>query len=163
MRCEVSCLLFLSNEIWKQIIDYIPIKTLSELRFISKRFRTITTLSKRLEYYRQLSHRICEVNRLHNDFAETYDELHGRFCYYFNSRTRLYLKYRMQFIKNVFAPSNIHSHMFECPRSEYAINKCSSCPMLHSASHRSFFITLRMVIGMATTDGFSEDVETFVR
>ena len=78
---------------------------------------------------------------------ETYDNvLFKRFKYFFNFPTFCYLKYRMQFFKNTFIPSGILSHMFHCPRSEFAVNKCYRCALLHANSHPTFFYILKHFI-----------------
>ena len=159
----MSILLLLSNEVWNQIISYIPIATIAEIRFLCRSFSTIGLLSKRLNFYGQFSHRICFIDRLYDGFITGYDMFHSRTHYYLNSYTRLYLNYRMQFIKNIFMPVGVLCHMFECPRSEYTINKCFSCSMLHCASQKRFFVSLRNAVGIGSIDSFSDEIENFLR
>ena len=48
------------------------------------------------------------------------------FRFHFEQPTYLYLKYRLEPVKNLFLCSNVLFHLFNCPRSNYAVsNYCS--------------------------------------
>ena len=144
MRRE-SVLLYLSIEIWCSIIKLIPVNTLSKLRFLCRRFQMIATLSNKLNHYRKISHEIFNTEKLYDLFIDTYNNvLFQRFNYHFSFSTLCYLRYRTQFIKNQFLCSryrtqfiknqflcsSVLSHIFDCPRSEFAINNCHCCSRL---------------------------------
>ena len=156
---RASDLLYLSNEIWSQIIEYIPVTTLSELRFLCRRFQTIVTFSKRLEHYRKISHEICDTEKLYHVFIDCYNLLLRNLTYYFNFPSRCYLRYRLQFLKNLFIPSGILCHMFYCPRSEFAVSNCYRCAMLHVISHPNFLLHIKTLYRFKSVEGtFSDDV-----
>ena len=130
MRRE-SVLLYLSIEIWCSIIKLIPVNTLSELRFLCRRFQMIATLSNKFNHYRKISNEIFNTKKLYDLFIDTYNNvLFQRFNYHFSFPTLCYLRYRTQFIKNQFLCSSVLSHIFDCPRSEFAINNCHCCSRL---------------------------------
>ena len=156
---QASNLLYLSNEIWSQIIGYIPVTTLSKLRFLCRQFQTIVTLSKRLEHYRKISHEICDTEKLYGVFIDSYNLLLRNLTYYFDFPSRCYLRYRLQFLKNLFILSGILCHMFYCPRSEFAVNNCYCCAILHVISHRNFLLHIKTLYRFRSVEGtFSDDV-----
>ena len=63
----------------------------------------------------------------------------------------------MQFIKNQFICSNVLSHMFDCPRSEFAINNCYRCSRLRVTSFSTFFAYLEMLYRMIPAEGTFSD------
>ena len=141
-----SVLLQLNNEIWPIIIDFIPIRIVSELRFLCRRFHTISTLHNRLNHYRKISHGIFDTGKLYKLFIDNYNNvLFTRFKYYFNLPIVCYLRYRMQFIKNQFLCSHILSHLLDCPRSEFAVNRCYRCSRLHVTKQPTFLLHLKTI------------------
>lgn len=122
-----SVLLSLSNEIWMIIIAFISVKKLCQLRFLCWRFFTIVSLSKKIEYYRNISHNIVDVQKLYKCFIHLYHNVLFDRLVQFQQSTYLYLRFRLEPVKNLFLYSNISIHLFHCPRSNYALNNCSNC------------------------------------
>ena len=153
-------LLKLSNEIWQKIVIFISVKIVFELRFLNKRFNTISTLCDRLYYYRRISHEILNVEKLYELFVNLYQNvLFSRFRYYFNKPTLFYLRCRMQFMKNQFRCSHILSHMFDCPRSKFCSNNCNYCSRLYIDNQPTFFAHVRtLYILISTKSIFSDSV-----
>ena len=119
------------------------------------------TLSDRLNHYRKISHEIFDTQKLYDLFIDTYHNvLFQRFKYYFNFPTQCYLRYRIQFIKNQFICSNVLSHLFDCPRSEFGVNNCYRCSRLY-VTLSTFFAYLEALLKalyrMISTEGAFSD------
>ena len=79
-------------------------------------------------------------------------------------RALCYLRNRMQFIKNKFLCSHILSHLYDCPRSEFAVNRCYRCSRLHVIQQPTFLSHLKTIYRMISAVGaFSDDVVPLFR
>ena len=79
-------------------------------------------------------------------------------------RALCYLRNRMQFIKNKFLCSHILSHLYDCPRSEFAVNRRYRCSRLHVIQQPTFLSHLKTIYRMISAVGaFSDDVVPLFR
>ena len=62
----------------------------------------------------------------------------------------------MQFIKNQFFCSKVFSHLFDCPRSEFAVNNCYRCFHLY-VTPSTFFANIEALYRMISTEGAFSD------
>ena len=65
----------------------------------------------------------------------------------------------MQFIKNQFFCSKVFCHLFDCPRSEFAVNNCYRFFRLFVTSS-TFFANIEALYRMISTEvAFSDTVQ----
>ena len=125
-------LLSLNNEIWSIIIEFPSIKELYSLKFSCKRFNTVVSLSKKIDYYRMILHSIVDVKKYYECFIRLFnDVLLYRLSEQFDKSTYIYLKLNLEPVKNLFLVFNVLLHLFTCPRSNYAKNDCNFCSRLY--------------------------------
>ena len=109
------------------ILNFLPLRDIILLKFLSKRFCRLTFLNKKLKYFNLNSHGIFDVNEYYNTFLCFFDDLLKRFKMKFDFSTYLFLKYSFEDLKNQSMISNCLYHLFNCPRSIFARNDCLSC------------------------------------
>ena len=109
------------------ILNFLPLRDIILLKFLSKRFYRLTFLNKKLKYFNLNSHGIFDVNEYYNTFLCFFDDLLKRFKMKFDFSTYLFLKYSFEDLKNQSMISNCLYHLFNCPRSIFARNDCLNC------------------------------------
>ena len=87
----------------------------------------IVSLSKKIKYYRTVSHDILDTENFYKLFIDLYNNFlfDPTFRFHFEHPTYLYLKYRLESVKNLFPCSKVLFHLFNCPRSNYAVSNCN--------------------------------------
>ena len=135
MRESVSMLLYLNDDVWRIILQFLTNNELYQLKFLCRRFYMIISLSpffKKLDYYREIAHDIVDTDKLYECFIDLYDNfLFSKLSQEFQSSTLSYLKNHLEPVKNYFFCSNVLFQLFNCPRSNYAVNGCSLCSRLY--------------------------------
>ena len=95
------------------------------------RFYMIILLSpffKKLDYYREIVHDIVNMDKLHECFIDLYHNfVFSKLSQQFQSLTLSFLKNHLEPVKNYFLCFNVLFHLFNCPRSNYAVNDCFLC------------------------------------
>ena len=124
----------LPNEIWTLILDFLPLKDVFSLKFLSKRFYHISFLKKKLRYLTINSHKIFEVTEYYDMFFYMFNNLLNNLKMKFDVSTFLLLKYSLEDLKNLFMISNCLYHLFNCPRSVFAKNDCVYCSRIYIIS-----------------------------
>ena len=129
-----SVLLYLNDDFWMMNLQFLTNSELYQLKFLSRRFYMIISLSlffKKLDYYREIAHDIVGTDKLYKCFIDLYDSfLFSKLSQEFQSSTLSFSKNHLEPVKNYFLCSNIFFHLFNCPRSNYAVNNCSLCSRL---------------------------------
>ena len=78
-----------------------------------------------------ISHDIIDVKKYYENFIQLFnDVLLNNLSKQFDKSIYLYLKFSLEPVKNLLLVSNVLSHLFTCPRSNYAKNDCSFCSRL---------------------------------
>ena len=100
------------------------------------------SLSRKINYYRIISHEIFDTNKLYKLFIDLYNNFlfNDKFKWYFDHETCCYLRYCLKPVKNLFLCSNVLMHFFNCPRSNYAVNNCKQCSRLFVRSDSTDFL-----------------------
>ena len=123
-----TVLLYLNEEAWMTILQFLTNNELYQLKFLCRRFYMIISLSpffKKLDYYREIAHDIVDTDKLYECFIDLYDNfLFSKLSQEFQSSTLSSLKNHLEPVKNYFLCSNVLFHLFNCPRSNYAVSNC---------------------------------------
>ena len=78
-----------------------------------------------------ISHDIIDVKKYYENFIQLFnDVLLNNLSKQFDKSIYLYLKFSLEPVKNLLLVSNVLSHLFTCPKSNYAKNDCSFCSRL---------------------------------
>ena len=126
MRESVSMLLYLNGNVWRIILQFLTNNELYQLKFLCRRFHMIISLSpffKKLDYYREIAHDIVDTDKLYECFIDLYDN------FLFSNLSQEFKLSTLSFLKNHLEP--VLFHLFNCPRSNYAVNHCALCSRLY--------------------------------
>ena len=130
-----SVLLYLNDNVWMKILQFLTNNELYQLKFLSQRFYLIVLLSpffKKLDYYWEIAHDIVDTDKLHECFIDLYDNfLSSKLSQEFQLSTLSFSKNHLKPLKNYFLCSNVLFYLFNCPRSNYAVNHCALCSLLY--------------------------------
>ena len=86
---------------------------------------SLSPFFKKLDYYREIAHDIVDTDKLYECFIDLYDNfLFSKLSQEFQSSTLSSLKNHLEPVKNYFLCSNVLFHLFNCPRSNYAVSNC---------------------------------------
>ena len=86
---------------------------------------SLSPFFKKLDYYREIAHDIVDTDKLYECFMDLYDNvLFSKLFQQFQSSTLSFLKNHLELVKNYFLCSNVLFHLFNCPRSNYAVSNC---------------------------------------
>ena len=121
----------LPKEFWTLILNFLPLRDVFSLKFLSERFYHFSFLKKKLRYFTINSHKIFEVNEYYDMFFYMFNDLLNNLKMKFDVSTFLLLKYSLEDLKNLFMISNCLYHLFSCPRSVFARNDCVYCSRLY--------------------------------
>ena len=124
----------LPNEIWTLILNFLSLRDVILLKFLSKRFYRLSFLKKKLKYFSINSHKVFEVNEYYNMFFYFFNDLLDNLKMKFYVSTFLLLKYSLEDLKNQFMISNCLYHLLSCPRSVFARNDCVYCSRAYISS-----------------------------
>ena len=113
------------------ILNFVPLRDIISLKFLSKRFHRLSFLNKKLKYFNLNSHEIFDVNEYYNTFLYFPDDLLKRFKMKFDFSTYLFLKHSFEDLKNQSMISNCLYHLFNFPRSIFARNDCLNCSRIY--------------------------------
>ena len=92
---------------------------------------SLSSFFKKLDYYREIAHDIVDTDKLYECFIDLYDNfLFSKLSQEFQLSTLSFLKNHLEPVKNYFLCSNVLFHLFNCPRSNYAVNHCALCSQL---------------------------------
>ena len=70
-----------------------------------------------------ISHDIIDVKKYYENFIQLFnDVLLNNLSKQFDKSIYLYLKFSLEPVKNLLLVSNVLSHLFTCPKSNYAKN-----------------------------------------
>ena len=78
-----SVLLYLNDEVWMIILQFLMNNELYQLKFLCRRFYMIISLSpffKKLDYYREIAHDIVDMDKLYECFTDLYDNFFPLNC-----------------------------------------------------------------------------------
>ena len=134
-----SVLLYLNDNVWMIILQFLTNNELYQLKFLCRRFYMIISLSpffKKLDYYREIAHDIVDTDKLYECFIDLYDNfLFSKLSQEFQLSTLSFLKNHLEPVKNYFLcfiyVFYVLFHLFNCPRSNYAVNHCALCSRLY--------------------------------
>ena len=71
-----SVLLYLNDDVWVIILQFLTNNELDQLKFLCQRFYMIISRSpffKKLDYYREIAHDIVDTDKLYKYFLDLYD------------------------------------------------------------------------------------------
>ena len=86
---------------------------------------SLSPFFKKLDYYREIAHDIVDTDKLYECFMDLYDNvLFSKLFQQFQSSTLSFLKNHLEPVKNYFLCFNVLFHLFNCPRSNYAVSNC---------------------------------------
>ena len=71
-----SVLLYLNDDVWVIILQFLTNNELDQLKFLCQRFYMIISRSpffKKLDYYREIAHDIVAADKLYKYFLDLYD------------------------------------------------------------------------------------------
>ena len=71
-----SVLLYLNDDVWVIILQFLTNNELDQLKFLCRRFYMIISRSpffKKLRYYREIAHDIVDTDKLYKYFLDLYD------------------------------------------------------------------------------------------
>ena len=128
MRESFSMLLYLSDDVWRIILQFLTNNELYQLKFLCWRFYMIISFSpfcKNLDYYREIGHDVVDPDKLYECFIDLYDN------FFFINCLKNFSRCYLEPVKNYFLCSNVSFHLLNCPRSNYAVNDCSVCSRLY--------------------------------
>ena len=93
---------------------------------------SLSPFFKKLDYYREIAHDIVDTDKLYECFIDLYDNfLFSKLSQEFQLSTLSFSKNHLEPVKNYFLCSNVLFHLFNCPRSNYAVNHCALCSRLY--------------------------------
>ena len=128
-------LLYLNDDVWMIISQFLMNNELYQLKFLCQRFYMIISLSpfiKKLDYYGEFAHNIVDTDKLYDCFIDLYDNfLFSKLSQEFQLSTLSFLKNHLEPVENYFLCSNDLFHLFNCSRSNYAVNHCALCSRLY--------------------------------
>ena len=92
---------------------------------------SLSSFCKKLDYYWEIAHDIVDTDKLYECFLDLYNN----FLFYnlsqeFQLSTLSFLKNHLEPVKNYFLCSNVLFYLFNCQRSNYAVNCCALCSWL---------------------------------
>ena len=131
--------LYLNGNVWMIILQFLTNNELYQLKFLCRRFYMIISLSpffKKLDYYGEIAHDIVNTDKLYECFIDLYDNfLFSKLSQEFQLSTLSFLKNHLEPVKNYFLcliyVFYVLLHLFNCPRSNYAVNHCVLCSRLY--------------------------------
>ena len=109
------------------ILDFLTLRDVISLKFLSKRFYRLSFLKKKLKYFNVNSHNVFDVNEYYDMFFCSFNNLLHNLKKVFDEPTFLLLVYSFEELKNQIMISNCLYHLFSCPRSVFAKSDCLYC------------------------------------
>ena len=115
-----SVLLYLNDDVWVIILQFLTNNELDQLKFLCLRFYMIISRSpffKKLDYYREIAHDFVDTDKLYKYFLDLYDNfLFSKLSQKFQLSTLFFFKNHLEPVKNYSLCSNVLFHLFNCPR-----------------------------------------------